>query len=237
MHPLLYFHNNVVGSLNLLNCMASCNITNIIFSSSASVYGIPEVLPSVCITNFIKKVPIDESSPLRPISPYGETKIIVERLLHSLGAAPSTADALTTTVSSVFPLSSVTALPYSSTSLYAKELSGSSFVPPVATIALHNESNNDNTTDQERNTIDEQGREQGKEWSVIILRYFNPCGAHPSGLLGECPKDTKNANLMPTLAKVSPLISKNKYSRVGGVRRKGNTHRICWEPKQQRKSL
>lgn len=39
-------------------------------------------------------------------------------------------------------------------------------------------------------------------WSVIILRYFNPCGAHPSGLLGEAPKDTKHANLMPILAKV-----------------------------------
>lgn len=67
-NPDLYFQNNVLGSQNLINCIKDQGIKNIIFSSSATVYGIPKYLP------------IDEEHPIDPINPYGETKVKVEQL-------------------------------------------------------------------------------------------------------------------------------------------------------------
>lgn len=68
--PLKYYRNNVVNTINLLETMHEFEVKNFIFSSSAAVYGIPE------------EIPIDETTPLCPINPYGETKATVERILR-----------------------------------------------------------------------------------------------------------------------------------------------------------
>ncbi|MDQ6758891.1 MAG: UDP-glucose 4-epimerase GalE [Acidobacteriota bacterium] len=68
--PELYFGNNVGGTLSLLNAMVEANVKNLVFSSTAAVYGMPEV------------VPIPEDSPYAPVSPYGESKLIVEKVLR-----------------------------------------------------------------------------------------------------------------------------------------------------------
>lgn len=70
--PLHYYHNNVTGTLNLLRALEKYKCYNIVFSSSACVYGDPET------------VPIDEKATLQPENPYGETKLIIERILSSL---------------------------------------------------------------------------------------------------------------------------------------------------------
>jgi UDP-glucose 4-epimerase len=68
--PELYFGNNVGGTLSLLNAMVEAEVTRLVFSSTAAVYGMPEV------------VPIPENSPFAPVSPYGESKLIVEKVLR-----------------------------------------------------------------------------------------------------------------------------------------------------------
>lgn len=73
--PLLYYKNNVGGSLNLLETMIDHGVENIIFSSSCAVYGIPE------------KIPISESHPRNPISPYGWSKLMIERILEDFQAS------------------------------------------------------------------------------------------------------------------------------------------------------
>ena len=73
--PKKYFHNNVVNTLRLLDAMLECNVKTIVFSSSAAVYGNPET------------VPIPEDHPLRPTSPYGESKLMMERAIHWYGQA------------------------------------------------------------------------------------------------------------------------------------------------------
>ncbi|HEV2349083.1 MAG TPA: UDP-glucose 4-epimerase GalE [Terriglobia bacterium] len=73
--PQKYFWNNVVNTLRLLDAMLQTGVKHIVFSSSAAVFGIPE------------KVPIPEDHPLRPINPYGETKLMMERMMHWYGAA------------------------------------------------------------------------------------------------------------------------------------------------------
>jgi len=115
--PLKYYENNVGGSISLFEAMKEANVKNIIFSSSATVYGEP------------KELPIKEDHPLNPTNPYGETKLIVENLLR----------------------------------------------------ALYRSSPN---------------------WKIFILRYFNPVGAHKSGLIGEDPNGIPN-NLFPYVAKVA----------------------------------
>ena len=114
-NPSLYYDNNVNGTQALLEAMEENNARNLIFSSSATVYGSPIYLP------------IDENHPLKATNPYGQNKIDIENML----------------------------------------------------------------ADKSKN---------GK-WKVISLRYFNPIGAHPSGLLGESPKETPN-NLFPYIFKV-----------------------------------
>lgn len=115
--PLKYYHNNLTGTFILLEKMAKYHVKRIVFSSSATVYGMP------------KSVPIREDFPLSTTNPYGETKLMIERIMK---------DACT---------------------------------------ADH-------------------------ELSVSILRYFNPIGAHESGLIGEDPKGIPN-NLLPYVAKVA----------------------------------
>lgn len=117
LDPLKYFDNNVIGSLTLLQEMKAASIKTLIFSSSATVYGAPKFLPYT------------EAHPLDPINVYGQTKLMVEKILLDL---------------------------------YASDLS----------------------------------------WKIAILRYFNPVGAHISGLIGEDPLGIPN-NLMPFLSQVA----------------------------------
>jgi UDP-glucose 4-epimerase len=70
--PLKYYRNNVVNTINLLEVMEEFGVDKFLFSSSAAVYGVPE------------KIPVEESAPLRPINPYGETKATVERILRDI---------------------------------------------------------------------------------------------------------------------------------------------------------
>jgi len=73
--PALYFRNNVVNAVNLLDAMLAAEIKHIVFSSSCATYGTPEM------------VPITEDTPQRPINPYGDTKLIMERMLGWYGDA------------------------------------------------------------------------------------------------------------------------------------------------------
>ncbi len=73
--PGLYFRNNVANSLTLLESMRSAGLRHIVFSSTCATYGVPD------------RVPIVESTPQRPVNPYGESKLMVERMLHWYGAA------------------------------------------------------------------------------------------------------------------------------------------------------
>jgi UDP-arabinose 4-epimerase len=74
-NPAKYYRNNVAGSLSLLEAMRAQGVNHFIFSSTAAVYGLPEI------------VPISETATERPINPYGETKLIVERMLRDFGGA------------------------------------------------------------------------------------------------------------------------------------------------------
>ena len=110
------------------------NVTNIVYSSSATVYG--------DATRFPNMIPIPEECPLGPTNPYGNTK-------------------------------------------YASELMINDFI-----------------TSQHAN-LRKNGDEGGtKKWNAAILRYFNPCGAHPSGIMGEDPSGVP-FNLLPLLAQVA----------------------------------
>ena len=73
--PALYYRNNLVGTLSLLEAMREAGVGEIVFSSTCATYGIPD------------RVPIGESAPQRPVNPYGETKLAIERALHWYGAA------------------------------------------------------------------------------------------------------------------------------------------------------
>jgi len=116
--PFLYYNNNIVGTINLLEVLDIIGCQNVVFSSSATVYGHPE------------KVPIDESSKTGFLNPYGCSKLVVEEILESLSQSIL-----------------------------------------------------------------------GKNKRLVSLRYFNPIGAHPSGLLGEDPNDIPN-NLLPFIMNV-----------------------------------
>lgn len=115
--PLRYYDNNVYGTMQLLSVMDECNCRKLVFSSSATVYGVPEV------------VPIAESAPLSATNPYGQSKLMVENILRDTSLAEPT-------------------------------------------------------------------------WQISLLRYFNPVGAHESGLIGEDPNGIPN-NLMPYIAQVA----------------------------------
>ncbi|WP_226806338.1 UDP-glucose 4-epimerase GalE [Candidatus Vallotia cooleyia] len=126
--PLKYYANNLDSLLALLRVMNKYGVKHVVFSSSATVYGVP------------KSVPIDESFPLSATNPYGQTKLIAEQILRDLVCADA-------------------------------------------------------------------------DWKVATLRYFNPVGAHKSGLIGEEPNGIPN-NLMPFVAQVA--IGKLPCLRVFG---------------------
>lgn len=115
--PLDYYSVNVTGTLNLLQAMQRHQVFQLVFSSSATVYGTPET------------VPIKEDAPLHPENPYGRSKWMTENILNDLSLSAA-------------------------------------------------------------------------NWKIAILRYFNPAGAHPSGLIGEDPSGIPN-NLMPYISQVA----------------------------------
>ena len=123
--PLMYYHNNLLSTINLCEVMKENDCKKIVFSSSATVYGKP------------KELPIKEDFPLSTTNPYGTTKLMIEMILKDLYISDSS-------------------------------------------------------------------------WSIAVLRYFNPIGAHESGLIGENPNDIPN-NLMPYIVKVAtkelPILS------------------------------
>ncbi|MEM1365440.1 MAG: UDP-glucose 4-epimerase GalE, partial [Pseudomonadota bacterium] len=115
--PLEYYNINVVGSERLFSAMKACEVFDLVFSSSATVYGEADYLP------------FDEQHPLRVTNPYGRTKLMIEDMLRDLA-----------------------------------------------------------TSDQ--------------RWRIAILRYFNPVGAHASGMIGEDPRGVPS-NLMPYVSDVA----------------------------------
>ena len=116
--PLKYYHNNLTGSLNLFRVMEKHNAKNLIFSSSATVYGNQDVVP------YKETFELKEAT-----NPYGKTKRMIEDMLKDIYFADHS-------------------------------------------------------------------------WNIILLRYFNPIGAHPSGLIGEDPNGIPN-NLMPYITQVA----------------------------------
>lgn len=123
--PAIYYDNNVSGSISLVRAMERAGVKRLVFSSSATVYGDPAV------------VPVPETAAVAPTNPYGRTKLMVENILRDVAASDPA-------------------------------------------------------------------------WHIACLRYFNPVGAHPSGLLGEDPRDMPS-NLMPFIAQVAsgrqPMLS------------------------------
>ena len=115
--PIMYYQNNLISTLNLIEIMSKYDCKKLVFSSSATVYGSPASLP------------IKEDFPLSTTNPYGSTKLMIEQILKDLYIADN-------------------------------------------------------------------------NWSIAILRYFNPIGAHESGLIGENPNGIPN-NLMPYIIKVA----------------------------------
>lgn len=127
--PLRYYHNNVTGTLILCELMREFGVKSIVFSSSATVYGDPEIIP------------IAEDCPKGEIAnPYGHTKSMIEQILMDVYASDN-------------------------------------------------------------------------DWSIVLLRYFNPIGAHKSGKIGEDPKGIPN-NLMPYISQVA--AKKLDYLKVFG---------------------
>ncbi|KAK9698451.1 hypothetical protein RND81_08G105300 [Saponaria officinalis] len=127
--PLLYYNNNIIGTVNLLEVMSAYGCKMLVFSSSATVYGCP------------KEVPCTEEFPLSAANPYGRTKIFIEELCRDVQ------------------------------------------------------------------------RSDG-EWKIILLRYFNPVGAHPSGHIGEDPRGIPN-NLMPYVQQVA--VGRRQHLTVYGT--------------------
>ncbi|KAJ9139220.1 UDP-glucose 4-epimerase [Coniochaeta hoffmannii] len=130
--PLEYYRVNVGGSIALLRSMSNHDVTNIVFSSSATVYG--------DATRFDNMIPIPEHCPIGPTNTYGRTKSMIEQVIT------------------------------------------------------------DHVEAQRRNL--EKENKPFEQWNGALLRYFNPCGAHPSGLMGEDPQGVP-FNLLPLLGKVA----------------------------------
>ena len=128
VRPMTYYENNVLGTMRLVLAMKTANVKTLVFSSSATVYGIPRYLP------------IDERHPLGPTNPYGRTKLVIEQMLKDL---------------------------------YRSDDS----------------------------------------WRIANLRYFNPAGAHESGLIGEDPLGVPS-NLLPFVAQVA--IGRREKLRIWG---------------------
>jgi len=137
--PLMYYQNNINGTLVLIEVMLEFGVKKLVFSSSATVYGDS------------KKIPYIESLPICPTNPYGRTKAMIEQILADLAQSNPQAS-----------------------------------------------------------------------WNIVVLRYFNPIGAHESGLIGELPNGIPN-NLVPYITQVASgklkqlSIFGNDYSTIDGT--------------------
>lgn len=130
--PLEYYRVNVGGSISLLRSMTKHDVTNIVFSSSATVYG--------DATRFPNMIPIPEHCPIGPTNTYGRTKSMIETVITD-------------------------------------------------------------HVEAQRNNL-KKANKPFEQWNGALLRYFNPCGAHPSGIMGEDPQGVP-FNLLPLLGKVA----------------------------------
>ncbi|OBT52983.1 hypothetical protein VE04_07482 [Pseudogymnoascus sp. 24MN13] len=130
--PLEYYRVNVNGTIILLRCMAKYSVPNIVFSSSATVYG--------DATKWENMIPIPENCPIGPTNPYGRTKSMIESVITD-------------------------------------------------------------HVDAQRNNAKKAGQPY-EQYNAALLRYFNPGGAHPSGLMGEDPLGDP-FNLLPILGQVA----------------------------------
>ncbi|KAF3766998.1 UDP-glucose 4-epimerase [Cryphonectria parasitica EP155] len=130
--PLEYYRVNVGGSISLLRSMSENNVTNIVFSSSATVYG--------DATRFPNMIPIPENCPTGPTNTYGRTKSMIENVIED-------------------------------------------------------------HINAQRTVLKKAGKPY-EQWNGANLRYFNPCGAHPSGIMGEDPQGVPY-NLLPLLGQVA----------------------------------
>lgn len=130
--PLEYYRVNVGGTITLLRCMTKHNVPNIVFSSSATVYGDATRVPNM--------IPIPEHCPIGPTNPYGRTKSTIELIITD-------------------------------------------------------------HIDAQRSNAKKSGQPY-EQWNGALLRYFNPAGSHPSGIMGEDPAGVPY-NLLPLLGKVA----------------------------------
>lgn len=150
--PLEYYRVNVGGTIALLRSMTAHNVTNIVFSSSATVYG--------DATRFPNMIPIPEHCPIGPTNTYGKTKAMVEDIISD-------------------------------------------------------------HVNAQRDNLKKESKPFG-HWNAALLRYFNPCGAHPSGIMGEDPQGVPY-NLLPLLGKVATgereklLVFGNDYASRDGT--------------------
>jgi UDP-glucose 4-epimerase len=157
-----------MGTLNLLKCMSANGCMNLVFSSSATVYGASQA------------VPFNEEEPVSTTNPYGSTKLFIERILFDL----VTSDTLK-------------AQQQQSSSAAAEAKTTS-----VSTATTTSTTPNTATTVVSKTTTPKSSSRVSPKWRIVILRYFNPIGAHESGLLGEDPNGIPN-NLVPYLTQVA----------------------------------
>jgi len=170
--PLKYYDVNVGGSLTLLRVMEKAKVKKLVFSSSAAVYGAAEELP------------IKESAPCSPVNPYGRSKFIVEEILADLVQAD---------------FSPTFAIQDGDISQYTRPQND--FSNHSCMKHTPHDFKNHFETKPSQNLI-HSNSESRANWSITCLRYFNPIGAHPSGLIGERPQGVPS-NLMPYLTQAA----------------------------------
>lgn len=159
--PLEYYRVNVGGSISLLRSMTENNVTNIVFSSSATVYG--------DATRFENMIPIPEHCPIGPTNTYGRTKSMIENVIED-------------------------------------------------------------HINAQRTVLKKAGKPY-EQWNGANLRYFNPCGAHPTGIMGEDPQGVPY-NLLPLLGQVATgqreklLVFGDDYSSRDGTAIRDYIH-VC----------
>lgn len=184
-HPLLYHQANVGGTLNLLTGMEAAGCGRLVFSSSATVYGLPRYLP------------YDEAHPLDPVSVYGRTKWLAEAIIRDWGrSGGGQSDGGQSDGGDTGP--------------------GDTGAKDTGPGDLG--SSDQGSSDRGPNDRSPGDRSPGKAErpagrAALLLRYFNPVGAHASGRLGEDPLGPPN-NLMPFLAQVA--IGRREHLEIFG---------------------
>jgi len=169
--PLSYYGNNINGTLTLCECMASHGCRNIVFSSSATVYGDPA------------SVPIREDFPTPgATNPYGWTKLMMEQIFRDVQKADPAWNIVFSSSATVYG---------NPASVPIRE----DFPTPGAT-------NPYGWTKLMMEQIFRDVQKADPAWNIVLLRYFNPIGAHASGLIGEDPAGIPN-NLLPYVAQVA----------------------------------